>query len=137
MSLDNRPTSLLVSALPDDTNEGALRAHFLPFGELTHVEFPSITTAVVQFADRFRAEAALSGGKMLKGQKLQMTWYNPAAPKTAQESLKTPATEAEKEKESETSTVDLSSSSASIEQDSEPYGHFDDEEEDTERSWKH
>ena len=29
LSLDNRPTSLLVSGLPDDANEATLRSHFL------------------------------------------------------------------------------------------------------------
>lgn len=29
MSLDNRPTSLIVSGLPDDINEATLRTHFL------------------------------------------------------------------------------------------------------------
>jgi hypothetical protein len=138
LSLDNRPTSLFVSGLPSDTNEAALRAHFLPFGELSSVEFPSPAQAVIQFADRFRAEAALAGGKLYKGHKLQITWHNAAAKVPAAQENKPSTTDSEKEKSEESHESLLSSSTASMDPDSsEPYGHFDEDEEDTERSWKH
>jgi len=141
MSLDMRPTSLLVSSLPDElANEGALRAHFQSFGDISNVEFPSTSIAVVQFVDRFRAEAAIANGRQYKSHKLQVTWYNPATIKAAlSQEQKQPAAAAADAIKEEPVTDDLSSSTASMDQvESEPYGHFDDEEEeDTERSWKH
>ena len=98
----------------------------------------------------------MAGGRLLKGQKILMTWYNPAA-KANQASEKSYTAEHEKEKvnlsslllsslfitssqeEESTTTTNLNSSTVSLDQEGDAsYGHFDDdEEEETERSWKH
>lgn len=91
MVLDNRPTTLLVTKLPEELrNVDALKAHFGNFGQIVSVtqQGDEKKVALIQFATRKEAEAAVARGKPFKSQTLSLGWYNPT-PKTSKTETRT------------------------------------------------
>ncbi|KAI8375161.1 hypothetical protein BD560DRAFT_327017 [Blakeslea trispora] len=72
MTLDNRPTKISISSIPDLT-EAELRQHFEQYGQVTSFEKHE-QEATVQYSQRYEAEKAMSFGvNHVKGT-LQLAW---------------------------------------------------------------
>ncbi|KAI9277388.1 hypothetical protein BY458DRAFT_585363 [Sporodiniella umbellata] len=83
MTLDNRPTKIIVNNIPQDASEEELRRHFEQYGTVSLFE-KSESEATVQYMQRFMAEKAMSYGPNFAKGKLQLSWYNqPANPNEA------------------------------------------------------
>ncbi|KAG0162606.1 hypothetical protein DFQ30_001652 [Apophysomyces sp. BC1015] len=77
-TLDNRPTSLLVSDIPEEGKD-ALRSHFEQYGNIATFE-PKDNQVIVKYAQRFEAEKAMALAANYPGGALQLTWYTGAKP---------------------------------------------------------
>ncbi|RCH90332.1 hypothetical protein CU098_007575, partial [Rhizopus stolonifer] len=75
MSLDNRPTKIVVKDIPQDANEEELRQHFEQYGTLSLFE-KNESDVTVQFAQRFMAEKAMCYGPNFAKGKLQLSWFS-------------------------------------------------------------
>ncbi|RCH94506.1 hypothetical protein CU097_010822 [Rhizopus azygosporus] len=73
MTLDNRPTKIIVKDIPQDATEEELRQHFEQYGAVTLFEKKE-SELVVQYAQRFVAEKAMSFGPNFAKGKLQLAW---------------------------------------------------------------
>ncbi|KAI9032860.1 hypothetical protein CLU79DRAFT_830695 [Phycomyces nitens] len=73
MSLDNRPTKLLVKDIPQDTTE-EVQKHFEQYGSVTSFE-SSEQGVIVHYSQRFEAEKAMSVGANFPKGTLQLAWY--------------------------------------------------------------
>lgn len=79
-TIDNRTTTIAVAELPGQCSEPELRRHFAAFGEISQLavressDEPPARTALVKFAQRFAAEAALARGTSFDGTVLALSW---------------------------------------------------------------
>ncbi|KAL0088573.1 CCCH-type zinc finger transcription factor [Phycomyces blakesleeanus] len=73
MSLDNRPTKLLIKDIPEDTAE-EVQKHFEQYGTVTSYE-SSEQGVIVQYSQRFEAEKAMSVGANFPKGTLQLSWF--------------------------------------------------------------
>ncbi|KAI8994889.1 hypothetical protein BDB01DRAFT_774444 [Pilobolus umbonatus] len=74
MSLDNRPTKILVKDIPSEINPTELREHFDQYGTISLFE-PKEAELLVQYSQRFEAEKAMAVGSNFNGTNLQLNWY--------------------------------------------------------------
>ncbi|KAI7896574.1 uncharacterized protein EV154DRAFT_491488 [Mucor mucedo] len=75
MSLDNRPTKIVVKDIPQESNETELRQHFDQFGTVTSFEQKE-SEVVVQYGQRFEAERAMTAGPNYSKGTLQLAWIS-------------------------------------------------------------
>ncbi|GAA5807906.1 hypothetical protein MFLAVUS_001286 [Mucor flavus] len=73
MSLDNRPTKIVVKDIPQDSTEPELRQHFEQFGAVTSFEQKD-SEVLVQYGQRFEAEKAMKAGTNYAKGTLQLAW---------------------------------------------------------------
>ncbi|KAI7870676.1 hypothetical protein BDF14DRAFT_1504746 [Spinellus fusiger] len=73
MSLDNRPTKILIKNIPEDANE-ELQKHFEQYGSITSFEASEHGT-IVNYSQRFEAEKAMSVGANFPKGTLQLSWH--------------------------------------------------------------
>ncbi|KAJ8658711.1 hypothetical protein O0I10_005434 [Lichtheimia ornata] len=85
-TLDNRPKKILVKDVPEDAKDD-LRTHFNQFGTITTFETQG-SDLIVQYAQRFEAEKAMTAGAKSSHGDLKLSWATnapsqPAPPATA------------------------------------------------------
>ncbi|KAI8378799.1 hypothetical protein EDC96DRAFT_604465 [Choanephora cucurbitarum] len=73
MTLDNRPTKISITSIPEETTEAELRPHFEQFGQVTLFEKHE-HEAIVQYSQRYEAEKAMSFGTNYPKGTLQLAW---------------------------------------------------------------
>ncbi|KAG0744708.1 hypothetical protein G6F57_007813 [Rhizopus arrhizus] len=82
MTLDNRPTKIVIKDIPEGTTEEELRQHFEQYGQISLFE-KSDSEASVQYTQRFLAEKAMSYGPNFAKGKLQLSWSSEPKSETA------------------------------------------------------
>ncbi|CAM9452472.1 unnamed protein product [Scytosiphon promiscuus] len=85
-SLDNRPTTVKVSGLPESAGEGDLRVHANMAGVVIAAAMLRQGEGVVKFAERWAAEMFMSKSKSFGGIPLTMSWYTGSFPGSAPKS---------------------------------------------------
>ncbi|KAI8087958.1 uncharacterized protein B0P05DRAFT_530835 [Gilbertella persicaria] len=73
MTLDNRPTKIHITSIPEASTETELRQHFEQFGHVTLFEQKE-NEADVQYSQRFEAEKAMSLGPNYPKGSLELAW---------------------------------------------------------------
>ncbi|KAI8384722.1 uncharacterized protein BYT42DRAFT_563451 [Radiomyces spectabilis] len=83
MSLDHRPTKVLVKDIPENCEQD-LRRHFEQYGNVLSFE-PQQDGTVVHYSQRFEAEKAMAVGAHFPHGKLQLSWYSDRKPDSQQQ----------------------------------------------------
>jgi len=77
MRIDNRTTSIRLLNRPDDVTETSLQSFFGSFGVVESVVMVGNSAAIVKYAERYMAEKAMAGAKVLGETPLKLEWYDP------------------------------------------------------------